>query len=96
VAQSSLGMPRPEIGTRGVGGLRICDWWARQDLNLGPMDYESTALTAELRALSSLGCIATGIRVNALVAPHRRDRTPSQTGYTETSTGSINVDQAEC
>jgi hypothetical protein len=25
-------------------------WWARQDLNLGPMDYESTALTAELRA----------------------------------------------
>ncbi len=24
--------------------------WARQDLNLGPMDYESTALTAELRA----------------------------------------------
>jgi hypothetical protein len=27
------------------------DWWARQDLNLGPMDYESTALTAELRAL---------------------------------------------
>jgi hypothetical protein len=26
------------------------DWWARKDLNLGPMDYESTALTAELRA----------------------------------------------
>ena len=25
-------------------------WWALQDLNLGPMDYESTALTAELRA----------------------------------------------
>jgi hypothetical protein len=25
-------------------------WWARQDSNLGPMDYESTALTAELRA----------------------------------------------
>ena len=24
--------------------------WALQDLNLGPMDYESTALTAELRA----------------------------------------------
>jgi hypothetical protein len=31
----------PEIG----------GWWARKDLNLGPMDYESTALTAELRAL---------------------------------------------
>ena len=25
-------------------------WWARQDLNLRPMDYESTALTAELQA----------------------------------------------
>ena len=23
----------------------ICTWWARQDSNLGPMDYESTALT---------------------------------------------------
>ena len=26
------------------------NWWARQDLNLRPMDYESTALTAELQA----------------------------------------------
>ncbi len=26
-------------------------WWARQDLNLGPTDYESAALTAELQAL---------------------------------------------
>ena len=25
--------------------------WARQDSNLGPTDYESAALTAELRAL---------------------------------------------
>jgi hypothetical protein len=25
-------------------------WWARKDLNLGPRDYESPALTAELRA----------------------------------------------
>ena len=25
-------------------------WWAHQDLNLGPSDYESPALTAELRA----------------------------------------------
>ena len=25
-------------------------WWALQDLNLGPTDYESAALTAELRA----------------------------------------------
>ena len=26
-------------------------WWARRDLNPGPRDYESPALTAELRAL---------------------------------------------
>jgi hypothetical protein len=31
---------------------QIC-WWARQDLNLGPTDYESAALTAELRARAS-------------------------------------------
>jgi hypothetical protein len=31
-------------------GRTIGDWWARQDLNLGPTDYESAALTAELRA----------------------------------------------
>ena len=30
-------------------GFRRC-WWARQDLNLGPTDYESAALTAELQA----------------------------------------------
>ena len=35
-----------------VGG-----WWARQDLNLGPTDYESAALTAELRALSRLNIL---------------------------------------
>lgn len=26
------------------------DWWARRDLNPGPRDYESPALTAELQA----------------------------------------------
>src|SRR5215469_10338508 len=31
-------------------GTGVWRWWALQDLNLGPMDYESTALTAELRA----------------------------------------------
>jgi hypothetical protein len=30
------------------------NWWARQDLNLGPTDYESAALTAELRARFAL------------------------------------------
>ena len=31
-------------------GRTFLNWWARQDLNLGPTDYESAALTAELRA----------------------------------------------
>ena len=39
-------LPRTALAA-GMGGV----WWARKDLNLGPMDYESTALTAELRAL---------------------------------------------
>ena len=29
-------------------------WWAHQDSNLGPTDYESAALTAELWALNTL------------------------------------------
>ena len=28
----------------------IADWWARRDLNPEPKDYESSALTVELRA----------------------------------------------
>src|SRR5436189_432932 len=32
-------------------------WWALQDLNLGPTDYESAALTAELRARATLSNI---------------------------------------
>ena len=30
--------------SRGIGANRY-KWWAHQDLNLGPIDYESTALT---------------------------------------------------
>jgi hypothetical protein len=41
----------PGLARRLVLGGGADNWWARQDLNLGPMDYESTALTAELRAL---------------------------------------------
>ena len=49
---------RPEVVTHVAGTFRYpcvqvghsLDWWARQDLNLGPTDYESAALTAELRA----------------------------------------------
>ena len=37
------------IPNNGLCRWEVC-WWALQDLNLGPMDYESTALTAELRA----------------------------------------------
>jgi hypothetical protein len=37
-------------GGKGWNCLLEKGWWARKDLNLGPMDYESTALTAELRA----------------------------------------------
>ena len=33
----------------------VRDKWARQDSNLGPTDYESAALTAELRALPREG-----------------------------------------
>src|SRR5258708_23946822 len=32
-------------------------WWARQDWTLGPTDYESAALTAELRAPDNKGLI---------------------------------------
>jgi hypothetical protein len=39
-----------EAGARPFGQAVLLHWWALQDLNLGPMDYESTALTAELRA----------------------------------------------
>lgn len=30
------------------------EWWARSDLNRGPSDYESPALTAELRAQAAV------------------------------------------
>ena len=39
-------------GESAVPNFRVIQagWWARQDLNLGPTDYESAALTAELQA----------------------------------------------
>ena len=46
-------LPNSENGSRPimtVSLLRTAGWWARKDLNLGPTDYESAALTAELRA----------------------------------------------
>src|SRR5581483_1501322 len=60
-------------------------WWARQDLNLGPMDYESTALTAELRAralsilharlrFSAEGCAAELFRRPVAVAGQSRGK----------------------
>jgi hypothetical protein len=53
---------KPANGTlrlrRCLNNAQWFGWWARQDSNLGPMDYESTALTAELRAraLFSMRC----------------------------------------
>ena len=38
------------IGYRHRLCLRVMIWWALQDLNLQPTDYESAALTIELRA----------------------------------------------
>jgi hypothetical protein len=46
----------PTLGRQG------CVVWARQDLNLRPTDYESAALTTELRALA--GRKDTGIVVD--------------------------------
>jgi hypothetical protein len=44
---------RPTDWRRAVTTFRMLqsEGWARQDSNLGPRDYESPALTAELQAL---------------------------------------------
>ena len=39
------------LDARHYPGQGILQWWAHQDLNLGPSDYESPALTTELWAL---------------------------------------------
>ena len=36
--------------TATVDGVAAAEWWAREDSNLQPIDYEPTALTVELRA----------------------------------------------
>jgi hypothetical protein len=46
-------------------------WWARQDLNLGPTDYESAALTAELQALQVLTSRYLSIVSIALIGKRR-------------------------
>lgn len=33
------------VPTDGLRNNRQADWWARKDLNLQPLDYESSALT---------------------------------------------------
>ena len=57
-AASTFGAEQPTIKLKG-------GWWALKDLNLRPTDYESAALTAELRARSihivpagSLSCLS--------------------------------------
>ncbi len=37
-------MPQDRVGRLQTAELKST-WWALQDLNLGPIDYESTALT---------------------------------------------------
>src|SRR3954471_21251597 len=44
----AAGVARGALHTR--SGVSLSFKWALQDLNLGPTDYESAALTAELRA----------------------------------------------
>ena len=48
---SGTAEPRNQAAPGQPGGLQ----WARQDSNLGPTDYESAALTAELRARPAKG-----------------------------------------
>ena len=43
-------MPREKKIIKWIKNIHM-KWWARSDLNRGPRDYESPALTAELRAL---------------------------------------------
>jgi hypothetical protein len=42
-------------------GMMWVAWWAHQDLNLEPTDYESAALTVELWARDSKPSIFAGI-----------------------------------
>ena len=52
-------------------------WWALQDLNLGPTDYESAALTAELRARAHLS-YTNHCTFSTEVPPERGTKTPGQ------------------
>src|SRR5438105_7854359 len=54
-------------------------WWAQQDLNLRPSDYESPALTAELWAHSVFQLVAQPSRMRVLAASRRKDGTPGGT-----------------
>jgi hypothetical protein len=44
------------------------NWWARQDLNLGPTDYESAALTAELQARNRINIADLRYRQNLAIS----------------------------
>src|SRR5947199_7888078 len=52
--EQCLSQRKPALVLLRRGSLRSCcaasEGWARQDSNLGPRDYESPALTAELQA----------------------------------------------
>jgi hypothetical protein len=40
----------PITASESVATMGLSPWWAHQDLNLEPTDYESAALTVELWA----------------------------------------------
>ena len=52
------------------GGWSSVRWWALKDLNLRPTDYESAALTAELRAQAFLFHCITAILSNRILASY--------------------------
>jgi hypothetical protein len=51
-----------------MSDLRQVSWWARQDLNLGPTDYESAALTAELQARNRINIADLRYRQNLAIS----------------------------
>src|ERR687888_385880 len=72
--------PRNQAASAQPGGL----FWARQDSNLGPTDYESAALTAELRARDLRRAVAVVSRLCRWAEPDSPERSPSRGRYART------------
>src|SRR5579864_7658294 len=63
------------------------EWWALKDLNLRPTDYESAALTAELRARMQIVEVAL-IHASVRCLPRRITTSPSGCRTCPTTTSS--------